>query len=32
MCTHAADGVRKKNFAKIEAWLSIGEVPKAAAK
>ena len=25
-------GVGEKNFAKIEAWLSIGEVPKAAAK
>jgi hypothetical protein len=29
--THAADGVRKKNYAKIEAWLSVGEAPKAAA-
>jgi len=25
-------GVGEKNFAKIEAWLSVGEVPKAAAK
>jgi hypothetical protein len=29
---HAAGGVRKKNFAKIESWLSVGEAPKAAAK
>jgi len=25
-------GVGEKNFAKIEAWLSVGEAPKAAAK
>jgi competence protein ComEA len=25
-------GIGEKNFAKIEAWLSVGEVPKAAAK
>ncbi len=25
-------GVGEKNFAKLEAWLSVGEVPKAAAK
>jgi competence protein ComEA len=25
-------GIGEKNFAKMEAWLSVGEVPKAAAK
>jgi competence protein ComEA len=25
-------GIGEKNFAKIEAWLSVGEAPKAAAK
>jgi len=25
-------GIGEKNFAKIEAWLSVGETPKAAAK
>jgi hypothetical protein len=25
-------GVGEKNFAKIEAWLSVGEAPKAATK
>jgi hypothetical protein len=29
---HVAVGVRKKNFSKIEAWLTVGEAPKAAAK
>jgi hypothetical protein len=25
-------GVGEKNFAKIESWLTVGEVPKAASK
>jgi hypothetical protein len=27
-----AHGMRKKNFAKIESWVTVGETPKAAGK
>jgi len=32
MPSHAAERMRNKNFAKIEAWLTVGEAPKAPAK
>jgi hypothetical protein len=31
MPTHAAARLRKKNFAKIEAWLTVSDAPKPAA-